>query len=134
MKSEPNKSRILKDKSTPPSDKLTSSSVSNLAQSLPSLEVTEAARELLKKEFDKQGLNLEYLVGVLKRGCEAKKSIINKYGEIVGYDEENQTQLKAAMSAFELRGELKVAKDNGSSVTNNFYDVKALIQQVKDVK
>lgn len=124
--------KITTDKISPSVTQLTTSLTDNNTNS-PTVEVTEEARNLIKKECDKQGVTLEFLVGVIKTSCKATKLVQDKYGQVIAEEPEYQTQLKAAMSAFELRGELKT-KDNSGGTTNNFFDVKALMQQWKGVK
>lgn len=89
------------------------------------LEVTAAARELIKAECDKQGCTLEYLIGRLKIGTTATKTVTNKFGEFRD-DEDYIAQHKNVMSLLELRGELKV-KDEVST-TVNVLDVKNILQ------
>lgn len=90
------------------------------------LESNPVTRAMVVAECDKQGLTLGHLVGTIKRATEAKKTIVNKFGD-VSYEEDYATQLRGAIAGLEVRGELK-AKDSSDGVTNNFIDVKALVQ------
>ena len=90
------------------------------------LESNPVTRAMVVAECDKQGLTLGHLVGTIKRATEAKKTIVNKFGD-VSYEEDYATQLRGAIAGLEVRGELK-AKDSDGVTNNNFIDVKALVQ------
>lgn len=90
------------------------------------LEVNPSRQEAILSECDKQGVTLQFLVETIKRSCVATKTTIDKFGRSMTEDD-NMTQLRGAQFAMELRGEYK--PKGGGDVVNQFFDVKALVQQ-----
>lgn len=100
-----------------------------------SVEVQEAAVEIIRLACKRVGLEIDDYLRAIKEGLSAGKNVekINKEGDVViEVEPEHLIRLKAAAMGLELEGYLK-GKVGGETI-NNYFDVKALVQQWKQVK
>lgn len=115
-------------------------SIESISNSLPSvitqsegtsLEVKNEALSLIKAACRKVGLTLEGTLQVIKDAQTAKKLVALKDGSVME-EADHEKRLKAAAMHLEVEGLLKV-RGSGETV-NNYFDVKTLVQQWREIE
>lgn len=86
-----------------------------------SLEVSQAASELIKAGCKRIGMSLDDYLLAIKHGLSATKSTVDKYGE-EHVEDDHATRLKAAAMGLEVEGYMRTKGSDGA--TNNFFEVR----------
>lgn len=95
------------------------------------LEVQESAMVIIKDACRRVGVSVDDYVRAIKEGLKADRALMDKFGEVT-YEPDHQVRIKSAMLGLEVEGYLKTKGVEGS--TNNYFDVKTLVQQWKEMK
>lgn len=98
------------------------------------VEVQEAAVEIIRRACKRVGIGIDDYLKAIKDGLKAGKVVEEIVDGMVveKVEPEHLIRLKSAAMGLELEGYLKGKV--GSETVNNYFDVKALVQQWKQVK
>lgn len=99
---------------------------------LQTLEVQQAASEMIREACKRIGMGLPEYLTAIKDGLKAVKTYPATENNDGWEEPDHGMRLKAASMGLEVSGYLK-AKGDGD-VVNNYFDVKALVQMWKEVK